>query len=109
MQTFTWTYYSQKLRERFEEKLSQYEKACRKVAEAKGLVRTPQKYSPVNFEWFILRQFAGLTSGEIVKRISEKDEASTDESTVLKGAKAAAKLIDWDHLRTQSKSSSRKI
>jgi hypothetical protein len=109
MQTFTWAYYSQKLREAFEGKLSEYEKASRKIAESKGLVRARQKYSLANFEWFVLRRFAGLTSGEIVKRVSAENPDATDESTVLKGVKAAAKLMAWDHPRTRPKPSSRKI
>ena len=64
----TWSAYAESIRERFEEKLSEYEKKTREFAESEGLVRGRRKYSPDNLEWFVLYQFAGMSSREIVNR-----------------------------------------
>ena len=74
----------------------------------RGLVRAPHKYSPSNLDWFVLYQFAGLSSPQIVKRIARQDP-NIDESTVLKGVKAAAKLAGWDCLRPAPRRNNRKI
>lgn len=108
MQLLTWAKYRETLQTAFERELAEYEGASRKLAESRGLVRAPHKYSPSNFDWFVLYQFAGLSSPQIVRRIAREDP-NIDESTVLKGVKTAAKLIGWDHLRTQAKISRRKI
>lgn len=80
------------------------------LAESRGLVRARRKYSPDNFEWFVLYQFAGMTSKTIADRYV-RDGNVLDESTVLKGIKAAAKLIAWNHLGQprQSRARNRKI
>jgi hypothetical protein len=96
-QLLTWPAYSQSLRQSFETKLLEYENQTRELAESRGLVRARRNYSPDNFEWFVLYQFAGMTSKTIADRCVEKGKA-LDESTVLKGIKAAAKLISWDPL-----------
>jgi hypothetical protein len=88
----SWVAYREVLRKRFDEILLDYEKTMRRVAEASGLVATRRQYSKVNLEWFILRQFAGMTLIEIVER-----SGANDESTVLKGVNAAKDLIAWDH------------
>jgi hypothetical protein len=105
----TWSRYSASVRQRFEETLLEYEKKTRKVAESCGLVRARQKYSPDNFDWFVLYQFAGLSSPKIADQWSRTHEAGVDESTVVKGIKAAAKLIVWDHLRLPQGKRNRKI
>jgi hypothetical protein len=63
-----------------------------------GLVRARRKYSPDNLEWFVVYQFAGMSSKIIADRVVAEGN-DVDESTVLKGIKAAAKLIGWNHLR----------
>ena len=109
MQNLTWATYAKSLRERFERKLAEYEVSSRKLAESRGLVRTPHKYSPSNFEWFVLYQFKGLSSTQIAERMARRNP-NVDESTVLKGVKAAARLTTWDRLRTPSpKRTTRKI
>jgi hypothetical protein len=75
------------------DELTKYEQKTRESAEAHGLRRARRTYSPVNLEWFALFQFAGKSYKEIA------DKYTTDESTVLKGIKAAAKLVAWDRLR----------
>lgn len=101
-----WSRYSKSVRQRFEEKLREYEKATRQQAESCGLVRSQRKYSQVNFEWFVRYQFAGWSSTKIADECSSKHPRGLDESTVLKGVKAAAELVGWTELR---KSHDRKI
>lgn len=110
MQTLTWAAYSQSVCQRFEQKLAEYEEASRKLAESRGLVRTPQKYSPSNFDWFVLYQFAGLSSTKIAHRWAETKPV--EDSAVLRGIKAAARLVGWEELRATrptSGSTNRKI
>jgi hypothetical protein len=92
---FTWPAYRESLRKRFEDKLTEYEKNTRELAKSCGLVRARRKYSPENLEWFVLYQFAGRSSTSIANGKYGEDP----DSTILKGIKAAAHLIGWDHLR----------
>ena len=101
----TWSSFSESVRRRFEEKLREYGKKTRWHAESYGLVRSRRKYSRANFEWFVRYQFAGRSSTEIAKEGYGDDP----DSTVLKGIKAAAKLIGWDHLREPKVRRKRKI
>lgn len=105
---FTWPRYSQLLCKKVEEKLSEYEKETRKLAESCGLVRARRTYSQDNFDWFVLYQFAGLSSTKIADRWSRTHDA-IDESTAGKGIKAAQKLTAWDRLRTPPGKRNRKI
>ncbi len=111
MQLLTWADYSRSLRERFEERLEEYQTASRKLAESRGLIRAPHKYSPDNLEWFVLYQFEGLSSKEIADRsdVAKRRKRAPDESTILKGVKAAAGLIGWDSLRPTPRRFNRKI
>ncbi len=94
----TWAHYCEVARRRFEEKLSEYERETRELVESEGLIRARRTYSRVNLEWFVLYQFAGESSKRIAERAAKNGKA-VDDSTVLKGIKAAAKLIGWKHLR----------
>ena len=104
----TWSAYSKSLRQRFEEKLLEYEKMTRQLSESRGLVPARRKYSPDNLEWFVLYQFAGMSSGDIVGCLAQKN-IHREESAVLKGVKAAAQLLSWEHLRKKKKKRNRKI
>jgi hypothetical protein len=108
MQLLTWSHYSESVRGQFETALAEYEKRVRELAASRGLVRAQRKYSPENLEWFVLYQFAGMSSTAIVNRLAQKD-VGQDESTVLKGIKAAAKLVGWDHLRDSRRKHTWKI
>jgi hypothetical protein len=108
MQTFTWAAYSRSVRERFEHYLAEYEAASRKLAGSRGLVRAPHKYSPENLEWFVLYQFAWLSSKAIADRPDNTLKAAS-ESAILKGVKTAARLIGWDSLRPTPGRPNRKI
>ena len=104
----TWQAYSQSLRQSLEKKLLAYEKQTRELAESMGLVRARRTYSPANLEWFVLYQFAGMTSSSIVNRYVGEGKA-LDESTVLKGIKVAAKLIGWNRLGPPPQTQNRKV
>jgi hypothetical protein len=108
VQLLTWQAYSKSLRQSLEKKLLECEKQTRELAESMGLVRARRKYSPDNLEWFVLYQFAGMTSKTIADRYVVEGKA-LDESTVLKGIKAAAKLIGWNHLSQPRQTRNRKI
>ena len=108
MQLLTWMDYSRSVRERFEQHLAEYEAASRTLAESRGLVRAPHKYSPVNLDYFVLYQFAGLSSASIAGR-SDAPSEGENEDTILKGVKAAARLIGWDSLRPTPGRPNRKI
>jgi hypothetical protein len=107
VQAITWPAYGQWLRDRFEKRLVEYEKEMRELAESRGLVRARRKYSPDNLEWFVLYQFAGMSSKTIADRYGENK--ALEDSAVLKGIKAAAKLIGWNQLRPVRQTGNRKI
>jgi hypothetical protein len=108
MQLLTWADYCRSVRKRFEEQLAEYEAMNRTLAELRGLVRAPHKYNPENLEWFVLYQFAGLSAPKIARRIGRK-EPNEANSGILKGVKAAAKLIGWKSLRPLSRRANREI
>jgi hypothetical protein len=108
VQLLTWQAYSRSLRRSFEKKLLMCEKETRELAQSMGLVQVQRKYSPDNFEWFVLYKFAGMTSKAIADRYIAQGKA-LDESTVLKGIKAAAKLIRWNCPSRSRQTRNRKI
>jgi len=108
-QLLTWATYRESVSERFEVKLLEYERETRKLAESCGLVRAQQKHSPDNFDWFVLYQFAGRSATEIAKEKYKGKYVEDADSAVLKGIKAAARLIGWDHLREPEIKRKRKI
>jgi hypothetical protein len=88
----TWAQYSLHIRGKFERELRSYEKEMREKATALGRVPVQARYSQENLDWLILYQFRGLTSVQIANLIA-KSTAPQDASTILKGVKAAAKLV----------------
>jgi hypothetical protein len=108
----TWSRFSECLRGEFEKVLSEYETKTRKLAELCGLVRATRTHSPVNFRWFVLYQFEGLSSTAIADKWSKDEDpehaSGVDNSAILKGIKTAAKLVGWDR-RTPRKPASMKI
>jgi hypothetical protein len=104
-----WSQYRDLLRAEFERELSKYKKETRKLAMSLGLVPAHRKHSPENFDWFVLYQFAGLSSVEIAKKKYKGKHMSDADSTVLKGIKAVKKLVGWSHLRKPTVGRSRKI
>jgi hypothetical protein len=108
MQQVTWTRYSQMAHDWFETELADYQKKARELAQSCGLIKAQKKYSPDNLEWFVLYQFAGWSSTKIAHRWASQHKA-VDDSTVLKGVRAAAKLVAWDRLRSRPQKANRKI
>jgi hypothetical protein len=97
-QLLSWPSYSKALCERFEAALKKYEKATRQRAESCGLIRSRRTFSPENFEWFVLYQFAGWSSVKIIK-YRQLTILGSDQSSILKGVKIAAGLVGWSELR----------
>jgi hypothetical protein len=91
----SWPAYRDSLRRSFDSKIAEYEEKTRELAESNGLIRARRKYSQENFEWFVLYQFAGRSSTQIARGRHGEDA----DSTIVKGIKAAAKLIGWQNLR----------
>src|SRR6266699_2493477 len=108
MPSSNWVDYSELVRERFEKKLKEYEAASRGLAESCGLVRAPRMYSSDNLDWFVHFQFAGLSPAKIANRPGAPAKG-LNEDTILKGVKAAARLIDWESLRRKPGRLNRKI
>jgi hypothetical protein len=90
-----WPTFKDSLHRSLEDQLTEYEKKTRALAVSKGLVLARRKYSPENLEWFVLYQFAGRSSTQIARGRHGEDA----DSTVVKGIRAAAKLIGWKNLR----------
>lgn len=108
MQQVTWARYSEMAHDWFETELANYQKKARELAQSCGLIKAQKKYSPDNLEWFVQYQFAGWSSTKIASRWAEQHKA-VDDSTVLKGIRAAAKLVAWDRLRSRPQKPNRKI
>lgn len=103
----TWAAYRDSVRKDFKDKLLEYEKQSREFAESRGLVRAQRQYSSGNFEWFVLYQFAGMSSKQIADHCASRSKP-VDDSTVLKGIRAAARLIGWYPLRAGEQARNRK-
>jgi len=99
-----WTKYRAGLQRAFEKAVKEFEITTRAAALAHGLISAPRTHSADNFDWFILYQFRGLSSSKIAARIaaSGKSGAPPDPSTILKGVRAAQKLVGWKCLRANS-------
>ena len=93
LQSFTWPVYCESVRRQFESALADYEKSARLLAQSEGLRRSPRNHSPINFDWFVLYQFAGMASTEIASR---PEYVKYDPTTIMKGVKVAANLIGWN-------------
>lgn len=94
-----WPAYKAWLEARLQESISLYEQKMRKHAESAGLVPVRRNYSPDNFEWFVLKQFCGMTSTQIAKR---PQSHNSDAPTILKGIKTVRTMIGWEQLPSGS-------
>jgi hypothetical protein len=99
----TWPAYKRSVRDTVEKELEKYRKTL-EPAGSLALVRTPRTFSRVNLEWFVLYQFAGISSIEIAERYAGEYE----DSAILKGVKVAARLLGWEHLREPKTKRNRK-
>lgn len=84
----------------FEKQLQAYEKQQRSLMESQGAVRARRRYSIQNLKWFALYQLAGRSTMQILE---ERPDLKGDPSTVLKGIKTAAELLQWKTLRSGPK------
>ena len=86
--------------EQFHASLKAYEERLCFVMESQGAVRARKGHSVDNFEWFALCQLGGMTATEILEL---RPDLKGDESTILKGVKTAARLLEWKNLRKMGK------
>jgi hypothetical protein len=93
-----WSDYSCQIHREFEGALSGYERHTRALAESGGLIRSRRTYSADNLVWFVLYQFGGYSSGQIADRRA-RCKVVGENSGIIKGVQAAAKLIAWGPLR----------
>ena len=99
----TWASYRTRVQGRFKTELQTYERKVRKLVESQGGERARRRHSVKNFEWFALYQLCGMSSVQIE---NARGAETGDESTVLKGIKTAAQLLDWHSLRSVPSSQS---
>jgi len=98
VQIQTWMRYRADIQKAFEDAVKEFEYKARKAALAHGLKRVPRTSSAVNFKWFALYQFGGMSTGQIATRTD-----SHELSTIWKGVKTAQRLVGWKCLRPPSR------
>lgn len=95
-----WATYKSQLLKKFQDATSAYEVRMRTLTESRGADPVPSRYSPANFEWFAMYQLGGVSTVGILKH---QPKLSGDESTINKGIKTAAKLLQWKTMRKHPK------
>jgi hypothetical protein len=93
MEVQRWPNYEERLKQAFAKALKDYRERCDAIAKANGLVAVRRTYSAKNLDWFALYQFGGLSSTKIAAKVGGV------ESAILKGVKAARRLLAWKDLR----------
>jgi hypothetical protein len=91
-----WDIFRKSIKEEFQRQLDAYEQRLRSLLESQGAVRARQRYSPNHFAWFALYQLGGLST---VRILQQRPDLKGDASTILKGVKTAACLMQWKHIR----------
>jgi hypothetical protein len=84
--------------------LDAYVQRLSSLMESQGAVRARKRYRVAHFEWFALYQLGGVSSNLILGQGSSQ---SGDESTILKGVKAAAGMLQWKNVRKARKARTR--
>jgi hypothetical protein len=87
-----WPKVRAEIREQFKKTLTTFEARLRSLVESRGAVHARRQYSVDNFEWFALYQLAKMSSPRILK---QRPDLKGDASTILKGIRAAAELLNW--------------
>jgi len=95
-----WPSFRASIRRRFQSELKIYEQRLRSLVESQGAVRARSRFTSENFAWFALYQLGGMSTGRILKQYRDLEG---DESTILKGVKTAANLLQWKHIRKGKK------
>jgi hypothetical protein len=93
MEVQRWPKYEERLKEKFKKALTDYRERCDAIAKANALLPVRRTYSAQNLDWFALYQFGGLSSTKIAAKVGGV------ESAILKGVKAAQRLLAWEDLR----------
>jgi hypothetical protein len=84
------------LKKEFQTQLDAYEQRLSSLMELGGAVRARKRYNRVHISWFVLYQLGGMSS---VKILHKHPDLKGDESTILKGVKATAHLLQWENVR----------
>jgi hypothetical protein len=87
----TWAEYNKRVTERFKQELSEYEQKIRDLAEQRKGVRVQSRFSTENFRYFALCRFRRMSPARIFEQLG-----GGDFSTVTKGIKAAAAMLQMD-------------
>jgi hypothetical protein len=85
------------IKKQFQTQLDVYEQRLASLMERGGAVRASKRYNCLHITWFALYQMRRMSSSKILQKHPEL----SDESTILKGVKAAARLLQWQNLRKE--------
>lgn len=99
-QSQTWASFRDIIQREFKRQLGAYEQRLRSLMESQGVVRARHRHSLKHFEWFALYQLGGMSTTRILQRCPD---LKGDESTILKGVKTAAGLLQWKNIRKARK------
>ena len=97
-QQISWVAWNAHVKKRFNKQLQSYEKGMRKYFDSRQAVLARSRYSTRNFEYFVLFQFGSLSVQQIAEKYTAEHKAP-DLSTIYKGVKTAAALLDWHTVR----------
>ena len=90
-----WSRARHSIEEQVERDLEAYHQKLCELMESRGAVRARNRSSAKHFKWFALYQFGGRSSTKLLTQFPDV----CDESTILKGVKAAADLLQWSNIR----------
>jgi hypothetical protein len=103
-QTQRWGSFRDSIKGKFQKHLDTYERRLSSLMESRGAVRARKRYSADHFAWFALYQLGGLSATKILQ---QHPALKGDESTILKGVKTAAGLLQWTNVRKPRKAQTR--
>lgn len=95
-----WTDFRKAAVTEFGRQLQAYEERQRSLIESQGAARARRRYRREHLKWFTLYQIAGRSVAQIIK---DRTDLKGDASTILKGIKTAAELLQWNTLRSGSR------
>lgn len=95
-----WTSFRDSIEKAFQSELKVYEQRSRSLMESQGAIRARRRFSADNFAWFALYQLGSMSAVRILR---QRPDLKGDESTILKGVKTAAGLLQWKTIRKARK------
>jgi hypothetical protein len=95
-----WASFRDSAIKKFQEHLAAYERRLSSSMESQGAVRVRKPYSAAYFDWFAWYQLCGWPLSVI---LGECPDLKGDESTILKGVKFVADLLQWKNIRNARK------